>query len=122
VNYGYHAFRAIHMEIQPHEFAVAWTTACSEGENMGGNFFNSVYRIRVESAQDTLVVWKPKHWHGTSLQNFDPKEKVLGFLQQGMAFATSNRLPAIWKKYQQREISAAKAMKKLMEIGDEIYA
>jgi hypothetical protein len=51
------------------------------------------------SAPDTLIVWQPRHYHGTSLQRLDPYAIDPNMVQRGMSFVTSSRLPAIWKRY-----------------------
>ncbi len=90
---------ATHFEHQPHKWAAAWTVERISGRNGGGNFFISDYGIQVMSAPNTLVVWQPRHLHGTSLQNYRPDEINPFYAQRGMAFVTSTRLMGVWKKY-----------------------
>lgn len=61
-------YRYIHHEMnQPHKFAIAWTISQTLADNQGGHFCNSKYGIRVKGGIDTLIVWDPSHFHGTSL-------------------------------------------------------
>ena len=57
---------------QPHKFAIAWTISRSLADDGGGSFYNSKYRICVKGGSDSLVVWDPSHFHGTSLQDYPP--------------------------------------------------
>jgi hypothetical protein len=51
----------------------------------GGHFFLASYGIRVMSAPDTLIVWQPQHYHGTSLQRLDPYAIDPNMVQRGMS-------------------------------------
>ena len=53
----------------------------------------------MEPSANTMVVWQPQHIHGTSLQDRNIDGNDPQFSQTGVAIVTSNRLPAIWKKY-----------------------
>ena len=49
---------------------------------------------------DSLVTWDPSHFHGTSLQDYSPSSDMVSeFYQVGLACATPNRIPGLWKKY-----------------------
>ncbi|XP_006454211.1 hypothetical protein AGABI2DRAFT_61502 [Agaricus bisporus var. bisporus H97] len=94
--------RAIHCEKQPHKWSASYTLnrdGFQDGD--GGHFFVSAYGIRVLCAPDTLIVWQPRHYHGTSLQRLDPYNKDPSLLQRGISFVTSPRLPTIWKRYRE---------------------
>lgn len=91
--------RFIHRETQPHTWAVSLTTSRDFDGKLpaniegGGNFFLSRYGIRIQAASNTLIVWKPTDWHGTSLYNLNPFERTKAeFHQRGLAFVTGNRL------------------------------
>ena len=58
------------------------------------------YGIRVAGATNTLVAWKPKDFHGTSLQKVDPADEVSTFWQTGLAIVTSPRIIKVWQDYQ----------------------
>jgi hypothetical protein len=52
------------------------------------------------------VAWQPSHWHGTSLQNYDPDTQVVSdFNQAGLSIFTPNRLSNIWNKFSKKEIT-----------------
>lgn len=56
-------------------------------------------------AEDTSVAWKPSDYHTTSLGSWDPKiafarhEDDETMNQQGMAFVTPNKLPAVYATF-----------------------
>lgn len=89
----------MHYERQPHDFAAALTTSRNGSAGDGGHFYLGAYGIKVEATANSLVVWQPRHVHGTSLQRRSPYDKDPIFLQQGLAIVTSARLPGIWEKY-----------------------
>ncbi len=84
---------------QPHKYAAAFTAVRKGKESDGGHFYIGAHGIRVKVSANSLVVWQPQHLHGTSLQNCNPKVVNPEFLQQGLAFVTSARLPTVWKQY-----------------------
>ncbi|KAJ3560342.1 hypothetical protein NP233_g10901 [Leucocoprinus birnbaumii] len=100
LNYG----RYTHYETQPHEFSISWTTAwvidpmASDLTN-GGHFFIASHSIQIQAASNTMIIWQPRLWHGTSLSLQDPKNVVTGYQQRGLAFVTSSHLPAAWTQY-----------------------
>jgi hypothetical protein len=100
---------ATHHEIQPHKYAFSLTTSRSHDADGGGHFFMAKYGIRVRAAANTLVGWIPGEDHGTSLQNFSPPVKGRNFdpnfSQQGLAFVTSARLPGVWERYREAQLS-----------------
>jgi hypothetical protein len=121
---------AIHHEVQPHKFAISLTTSRSHDFAGGGHFFMAKYGIRIRAAANTLVVWKPRDDHGTSLQNFSPPAVKGGnnpdpnFFQRGLAFVTSARLPGVWRRYQKAQLSQEGAAEALYGEGspsDEIF-
>lgn len=85
----------------------------------GGHFYISTYRIRIQAAANTLIIWRPIDIHGTSLQNLKPTDANPHFLQTGIAIVTSNRLPSVWKKYCSGILSHQEAMKILSESDDD---
>jgi hypothetical protein len=82
-----------------HKYAISWTTRRTTPESSGGHFFISKYGIRIKAAANTLIVWRPQEWHGTSLQERGPTEDTPVFQQSGLAIITIPRLPELWKKY-----------------------
>ncbi|KAJ3913467.1 hypothetical protein F5877DRAFT_71543 [Lentinula edodes] len=57
------------------------------------------------SATNNALFWKPKHFHGTSLQDIDPAEKGGPHVQSGMSIVTSGRLPTVFKQFLEGAIS-----------------
>ncbi|EMD35258.1 hypothetical protein CERSUDRAFT_53909 [Gelatoporia subvermispora B] len=86
--------RAIHSEKQPHELAASWTTYRSGGQAAGAHFVLEKYRIKVEEAANTLVVWRPQDKHGTTLPEIHPNDDELT-LQLGLAIVTSSQLMGV---------------------------
>jgi hypothetical protein len=96
--------RHVHTDLQPHTWSAFWTTL-REGLNPGGgHFYVANYGIRVESAQDTSVAWRPTMFHTTSLGSW-LVENVFADLddpsmtQQGIAFVSSSRIATMYKKW-----------------------
>ena len=55
---------------------------------------------------DTLIIWDPSHFHGTSLQDYPPSSDMLSnFYQLGFLCITPNRIPGLWKKYTQKQVT-----------------
>jgi len=48
------------------------------------------YQIHIQAAPNTLIIWVPADIHGTSLQNLDPNDENLAFIQTGITIVTSN--------------------------------
>jgi hypothetical protein len=103
----------MHNEPQPHEYAISWTTRRQVDARFpdvlnGGNFFLASHGVRIQAASNSLIVWRPRLIHGTSLTYQNPdlsKPSTTDFFQQGLAFVTSRRLPGAWEKYQAKKLS-----------------
>jgi len=83
--------------------------------NAGGNFFISDYGIKICSAKDTVVVWRPTEWHGTSLAHCNPQADDPGFYQGGLAVVTPYSLTNLWKRVLQGEESVEGAELELVQ-------
>lgn len=63
----------------------------------------ALYGVRAQQAKNTMIVWRSKDWHGTSLHPIsgvdDPNNPR--YCQRGMSFVTSTRLPTVWKRYKE---------------------
>ena len=113
------SFRFIHRETSSHKYAVAWTTLREPqlGVNGGGHFFISTHGIKVEAATDSVVVWRPRSWHGTSLQQRDPNNP--GIFQAGLAIVTPSGVARLWEEVQAKRLSLEEARKKILELESE---
>jgi hypothetical protein len=111
--------RFIHREGSAHEYAVAWTTIRDPqlGKNGGGHFFICSHGIKVVAATDTVVVWKPKSWHGTSLQHWDPKDPTI--FQAGLAIMTPPGVNKLWSEVQDKKLRLEEARRKMSELKSE---
>ena len=76
-------------------------------KEMGGHFYLASHGIRVESSSNYLAIWAPEEYHATSLQCIPYSEKNGPVIQSGLAIVTSSRLPKIFKKYMEGQISEA---------------
>jgi hypothetical protein len=55
---------------------------------------------------DTLFAWIPSHYHGTSLQDYSPSDNMLSqYYQIGLVCITPNRIPGLWEKYAEKEVT-----------------
>ena len=85
----------MHYEKQPHKYAVSFTVERNGDKHHGGHFYIGSYGIKVEVAANTIIAWQPGHTHGTSLLLTPPGKETPNFIQRGMSFVTSNRLPGV---------------------------
>ena len=99
----------IHREDQPHKWSISWTTERTREDDIGGAFYVAQYGIRISGAKNTLIAWQPNHFHGTSLQLFSPGDDNPECSQRGLAIVTPKRLPHVWRKYKQNEITRQEA-------------
>jgi hypothetical protein len=81
--------RAIHYDKSPHEWAISMTTERNQPNIYGGAFYFAKHGVRVAGAPNTLVAWKQRQYHGTSLQDIDPEDPSPAFSQRGLAIVTS---------------------------------
>jgi hypothetical protein len=84
------------------------------GKDAGGHFFICDHGIKVEAAADTLIVWRPKAWHGTSLQDVDPYSSEI--FQAGLAIVTPPGINRLWKGVLEKKISLEEAREKALEL------
>lgn len=104
---------------QPHKFGIAWTISRTLADDGGGHFYNSKYGICVKGGSDSLVVWDPSHFHGTSLQDYPPSLNMLTeFYQVGMACVTPNRIPGLWKRYAMQQASLEEVKEGVLSDSD----
>ncbi|KAF8341093.1 hypothetical protein F5887DRAFT_888138, partial [Amanita rubescens] len=103
--------RVIHREDQPHKWSISWTTERTREDDIGGAFYVAQYGIRISGAKNTLIAWQPNHFHGTSLQLFSPDDDNPECCQRGLAIVTPKRLPYVWSKYKEKEITRQEAMR-----------
>ena len=113
-------FRAIDKEGAPYKYSLFWTTDRSLGEDEGGYFFISDYRIRIQGAKNTMVAWQTKMFHGTSLAKLESIDSDRGRGQVGLSIVSPSRLVGIWEKYMDEKIDESDLEKEL-EVGEEIW-
>ena len=105
---------------QPHKFAIAWTISRTLANNLGGHFYNSQYGIRVKGGSNSLVIWDPSHFHGTSLQHYAPSSNMVSeFYQVGLACVTPNRIPGLWKKYAMSQATLQEVKEGVLSDGED---
>ncbi|KAH6893796.1 hypothetical protein BKA70DRAFT_1118610 [Coprinopsis sp. MPI-PUGE-AT-0042] len=100
--------RVVHREPQPHDWGVFWTTLRQGSNPRGNHFYLASYGVCVRSAEDTSVAWRPSDYHTSSMGNWDLPASFKRNLsdptmrQQGIAFVTSTRIPAVYRKWAAR--------------------
>jgi hypothetical protein len=87
------------------------------GKNGGGDFFCPTHGIKVEASADTVVVWQPRAWHGTSLQKRDPANPEV--FQAGLSIVTPLGISKLWDDVRAKKISLAEAREKMHELESE---
>ncbi|KAH9929874.1 uncharacterized protein BXZ73DRAFT_90342 [Epithele typhae] len=107
--------RRVHREGSPHQYVASWTINRPVAD-LGGNFFIPAFGIMIKSASNSLVFWKPKLLHCTSLRSFGTQEQLDNIYELGLTFATSPRLPSAWEKY----VAANYSDEAAQELADEI--
>jgi len=95
---------------------VAWTTMRDPqlGGDGGGHFFICTHGIKVEATTDSVVVWKPRSWHGTSLQQRDPNDPAI--FQAGLAIVTPSGVSRLWEEVQEKKLTLEEARRKILEL------
>ena len=109
-------FRFIHREGSAHTYAVAWTTVRAPELNRewGGHFFICSHGIKVEAATDTVVVWRPRSYHGTSLQQRDPTNPQI--FEAGLAIVTPPGISRLWADVCAKKVTLEEARRKMLEL------
>lgn len=108
-------FSATHNEKCPHKYALSWTTSRTYGTDEGGHFLIADYGIRIRQAANSLVVWKPTDFHGTTLSVKSPYDTNSASRQTVMSIATPVQLVELWEKYQEEQITAEEIEEILMQ-------
>lgn len=96
-----------------------WTTYRAFKPDDGGHFYIADYGIRIQGVTNSVIVWQPNHWHGTTLSAKGPDNQDLEYRQSGLSIVTPNRLPGIWKKYVANEMTAMQAEEELENSEEE---
>jgi len=86
----------------------------SLGKYAGGNFLISSHSIKVEAATDTVVVWKPKACHGTSLMDRDPGNPMI--VQAGLTIVTPPGVSRLWAGVLQKKETLEEARRKVLKL------
>jgi hypothetical protein len=95
-NYAINYAGFTHNEHNAHEYCYSFTTSRHEptSQEYGNHFYLSDTAIKVESVGNSVVLWRGKDWHGTTLLNVRPD--TLGdegsFSQVGLSITTSGTL------------------------------
>jgi hypothetical protein len=112
-------FRAIHREVQPHQWAISLNTLREGPSNAGGSFYFAQYGIRVLQATNTLIAFKPSDAHGSSLLHRDPADDAWysGNYQMGLAIVSSPRLASTFIAYKKNQLKEEDALD-LLEEGE----
>jgi hypothetical protein len=88
--------RYTHNEFPPHKWGISWTTSRTLPSDMGNHFYLAKYRVLIKNSKNTLIIWKPTDWHGTTLALTALRERpgTLGGdpYQSGLSFIASDKL------------------------------
>ena len=90
------------------------------GDDGGGHFFICTHGIKVEAATDSVVVWRPRAWHGTSLQQRDPNNPAI--FQAGLAIVTPAGVARLWEEVWEKKLSLEEARRRILELESEEVA
>jgi hypothetical protein len=91
-NYARNYARFTHHEKNAHDYVTVWTTNRREDAAAKGHFYLSSHSIKVESATDTLFVFRGELFHGTTLPDVHPAKLETDFKQISLGFATGRKL------------------------------
>lgn len=86
-------------------------------EDGGGHFFICKHGIKVEAAADSVVVWRPRSWHGTSLQRRFPENPEI--FQAGLSIVTPLGVSRLWKEVLEKRMSLEEARLAMLELESE---
>ena len=103
----------MHYDNLPHNWAISLTTERTHNNAYGGAFYFAEYGVRVAGAPNTIVAWLQKQYHGTSLQDLNPKDPSPQFSQRGLAIVTSSRLLNTYMAWKENKISATEARNRI---------
>ena len=115
----YRLQRYIHRDNSPHEWAISLTTERNCDDTNGGAFYFAEHGVRVAGAPNTIIAWRQTQYHGTSLQNLDPKDSKPLFSQRGLAIVTSPRLLNTYQRWKDGQISLAEAREEIVSTDSE---
>jgi hypothetical protein len=112
---------AIHYDNSPHDWAISLTTERTHGDNAydGGAFYFAEYGVHVAGAPNTILAWRQKQYHGTSLQDLDPRDPNPQFSQRGLAIVTSSGLLNTYMAWKEKKISTAEAKEAIIGKDDD---
>ena len=101
-NFAKNYARFCHNESNATNYCFAWTTSRQNEIHEGGEFFIADYAIKVQPSADTLVVWRGKDYHGTTLPHCDPQQLNTDFHQVGLSITISGRVKSYLKRWRSR--------------------
>jgi hypothetical protein len=89
-------------------------------DSYGGAFYMAQHGIRIAGAENTIVAWRHKLYHGTSLQDVDPLDENPPFSQRGLAIITSSQLLKTYVDWKAGQITTQKARSEIDKEGDDL--
>ena len=90
------------------------------GSQGGGHFFVCDHGIKVEAAADSVVVWRPRFWHGTSLQRCDPTSPDI--FQAGLSVVTPLGISRLWREVLEKRLTLEQARLEALKLETEELA
>jgi hypothetical protein len=77
------------------------------------------HAVKVMAAADTVAVWQPKLYHGTSLQCRDPNNPEI--FQAGLAIVTPPGIANLWADVREKKLTLEEARARALELeSDEV--
>lgn len=117
-NFAKNYARFCHNESNATEYCFAWTTSRQNEAHEGGEFFIADYAIKVQPSSDTMVVWRGKDYHGTTLPLCDPQQLKTDFHQVGLSITISGRVKKLFEKMEKQEIPKRDGIEKTRGDGN----
>ena len=75
--------------------------------------------VKVMAATDTVVVWKPRACHGTSLLHREPGDPMI--VQAGLAIVTPPGVSRLWAEVLEEQTTLEEARRQVLKLeSDEV--
>ena len=116
-NFAKNYARFCHNENNASKYCFAWTTSRQNEVHEGGDFFIVDYRIKVEPSADTMVVWRGKDYHGTTLPHCVPQQLNTNFHQVGLSITISGRVRKLFEMMENQQGNIRDEIEKAFEEG-----
>ena len=114
-NFAKNYARFCHHESNANKYCFAWTTSRLNKVQEGGEFFIADYSVKIEPSSDTMVVWRGRDYHGTTLPHCDPGRLNTDFHQIGMSITISGRVTKVFEEMEKGGIKSSAELQEALE-------